>query len=241
MVTNSLGERRQAPSDKDGPWKVTPSNCSASTARSPSSPGRQGHRCGHAHSPSPMPARTWPWSRAPRATSGRWRRESRPGVAGRWCTLWTLITSTSSLTSLGGSPIDLGTSTSWSTTPAARALYPVLETTPEHLEQSFHFNVAAPFELSRLAIPRLLERPGASIINISSMAGRNAPRRPDRPRNNQGGPLPADPAAGCRPRPEDPGQRRPPGGGRDRVPRQLALVDVPGHPRHDDRAHGHAP
>ena len=54
--------------------------------------------------------------------------------------------------------------------------YPVLETTPEHLEQSFHFNVAAPFELSRLAIPRLLERPGASIINISSMAGRNAPR-----------------------------------------------------------------
>jgi 7-alpha-hydroxysteroid dehydrogenase len=54
--------------------------------------------------------------------------------------------------------------------------YPVLETRPEHLEESFHFNVAAPFELSRLAIPHLLERPGSSILNISSMAGRNAPK-----------------------------------------------------------------
>ncbi len=54
--------------------------------------------------------------------------------------------------------------------------YPVLDTRVEHLEKSFHFNISAPFELSRLAAPYLLERPGASIINISSMAGRNAPR-----------------------------------------------------------------
>jgi 7-alpha-hydroxysteroid dehydrogenase len=36
------------------------------------------------------------------------------------------------------------------------------------LEGSFHFNVAAPFELARLAVPHMLARPGASIINITS-------------------------------------------------------------------------
>jgi 7-alpha-hydroxysteroid dehydrogenase len=43
------------------------------------------------------------------------------------------------------------------------------EMTVEDLERSFHFNVAVPFELSRLAVPHLLERPGASIINITSI------------------------------------------------------------------------
>jgi 7-alpha-hydroxysteroid dehydrogenase len=38
----------------------------------------------------------------------------------------------------------------------------------EQLEGAFHFNVAAPFELCRLAVPHLLDRPGASIINIAS-------------------------------------------------------------------------
>lgn len=47
---------------------------------------------------------------------------------------------------------------------------PFLETTVEHLSTSFHFNALVPFELSRLAVPHLLERPGASIINISSIA-----------------------------------------------------------------------
>ncbi|HEY2562414.1 MAG TPA: glucose 1-dehydrogenase [Acidimicrobiales bacterium] len=54
--------------------------------------------------------------------------------------------------------------------------HPFLDTTVQQLEASFRFNVFAPFELSRLAAPHLLDRPGASIINISSMAGRNAPR-----------------------------------------------------------------
>jgi 7-alpha-hydroxysteroid dehydrogenase len=36
------------------------------------------------------------------------------------------------------------------------------------LEGSFHFNVTAPFELARLAVPHMLTRPGASIINITS-------------------------------------------------------------------------
>ncbi|HEX3565330.1 MAG TPA: SDR family NAD(P)-dependent oxidoreductase, partial [Acidimicrobiales bacterium] len=54
--------------------------------------------------------------------------------------------------------------------------HPFVDTRVEQLEASFRFNVFAPFELSRLAVPHLLDRPGASIINISSMAGRNAPR-----------------------------------------------------------------
>lgn len=37
------------------------------------------------------------------------------------------------------------------------------------LVAAFHFNVSVPFELSRLAVPHLLERPGASIINMSSI------------------------------------------------------------------------
>jgi 7-alpha-hydroxysteroid dehydrogenase len=54
--------------------------------------------------------------------------------------------------------------------------FPFLDTRVEQLEASFHFNVSVPFELSRLAVPHLLARPGASIVNISSMAGRNSPR-----------------------------------------------------------------
>lgn len=44
-----------------------------------------------------------------------------------------------------------------------------LETRVDHIEAAVRFNVSAPFELSRLATPYLLERPGASIINISSI------------------------------------------------------------------------
>jgi 7-alpha-hydroxysteroid dehydrogenase len=43
-----------------------------------------------------------------------------------------------------------------------------LDTRPEHLQAAFHFNAVVPFELSRLATPELLKRPGASIINICS-------------------------------------------------------------------------
>jgi 7-alpha-hydroxysteroid dehydrogenase len=54
--------------------------------------------------------------------------------------------------------------------------HPFLDTKVQHLERSFHFNVSVPFELSRLAVPHLLEHPGASIINISSVAGRKGTR-----------------------------------------------------------------
>lgn len=53
---------------------------------------------------------------------------------------------------------------------------PLLETTVEALEHAFHFNVLSPFELVRLSVPHLLERGGGSIVNIGSVAGRNAPR-----------------------------------------------------------------
>lgn len=53
---------------------------------------------------------------------------------------------------------------------------PMLDTRVEDLEASFHFNVSAPFELSRLAVPHMLEYGGGSIVNIGSVAGRNANR-----------------------------------------------------------------
>jgi 7-alpha-hydroxysteroid dehydrogenase len=53
---------------------------------------------------------------------------------------------------------------------------PLLDTTVDALKDSFHFNIASPFELVRLAVPHMLERGGGSIVNISSVAGRNAPR-----------------------------------------------------------------
>ena len=47
---------------------------------------------------------------------------------------------------------------------------PFLQDTTHNLESAFHFNVAVPFELVRLAVPHLLDRPGASVLNIVSGA-----------------------------------------------------------------------
>ena len=47
---------------------------------------------------------------------------------------------------------------------------PFLDTTVDALEEAFHFNVSVPFELARLCVPQMLERPGASIVNIVSHA-----------------------------------------------------------------------
>ncbi|MEX1007630.1 MAG: glucose 1-dehydrogenase [Acidimicrobiia bacterium] len=52
----------------------------------------------------------------------------------------------------------------------------MLDTRVDDLEASFHFNVSVPFELSRIAVPHMLERGGGSIVNIGSVAGRNANR-----------------------------------------------------------------
>ena len=45
-----------------------------------------------------------------------------------------------------------------------------LDTRVEDLEAALHFTVSVPFELSRLSVPHMLQRPGASIINMSSVA-----------------------------------------------------------------------
>ena len=53
---------------------------------------------------------------------------------------------------------------------------PMLDTSVKDLEASFHFNVSVPFELSRLAVPHMLAVGTGSIVNIGSVAGRNANR-----------------------------------------------------------------
>ena len=53
---------------------------------------------------------------------------------------------------------------------------PFPATTVEQLESSFHFNVSVAFELSRLALPHLLESGAGAIVNIGSVAGRKAVR-----------------------------------------------------------------
>ena len=47
---------------------------------------------------------------------------------------------------------------------------PFLDDRAEELESAFHFNVAVPVELVRLAVPHLLARPGSSVVNIVSGA-----------------------------------------------------------------------
>lgn len=53
---------------------------------------------------------------------------------------------------------------------------PFVDTRIEHLEHAFHLMVAAPFELVRLALPHLLERPGASVINMTSVGAHRVTR-----------------------------------------------------------------
>jgi 7-alpha-hydroxysteroid dehydrogenase len=53
---------------------------------------------------------------------------------------------------------------------------PLLDTRVADLERSFHFNVSAAFELTRLAVPPMLERGGGSVVTVGSMAGVHAAR-----------------------------------------------------------------
>jgi 7-alpha-hydroxysteroid dehydrogenase len=50
------------------------------------------------------------------------------------------------------------------------------DTTVELIETTFRLTVSASFELARLALPHMLTRPGASIINILSPGAYKAPR-----------------------------------------------------------------
>src|ERR1017187_91329 len=51
-----------------------------------------------------------------------------------------------------------------------------LDTTPEALDEAFHFNVAAPFELTRRATPYLLDSGRGSVVSITSRMDRLAAR-----------------------------------------------------------------
>jgi 7-alpha-hydroxysteroid dehydrogenase len=53
---------------------------------------------------------------------------------------------------------------------------PFLDTTPEYLEEAFHFNVTTAHALNLVAVPLMLENEGGSIVNISSVMGRVAGR-----------------------------------------------------------------
>lgn len=44
--------------------------------------------------------------------------------------------------------------------------------TPEQLAQVVNVNLTAPITLARIALPELRKRPGASVINVASLAGR---------------------------------------------------------------------
>ncbi|MEX2458409.1 MAG: glucose 1-dehydrogenase [Actinomycetota bacterium] len=70
---------------------------------------------------------------------------------------------------LGGIDVVVNNAGGWIPTP-------FLETNVPDLEASFHFNVSSPFELTRLAVPHLLERGGGAVLNIGSMAGVHSPR-----------------------------------------------------------------
>ena len=47
-----------------------------------------------------------------------------------------------------------------------------LDTTPEYMEEAFHFNVATAHALCRAAVPLMLESGGGTVVNISSVMGR---------------------------------------------------------------------
>lgn len=53
---------------------------------------------------------------------------------------------------------------------------PFVDTRVENLENAFRLVVSVPFELTRLALPHLLARPGASVINMASVGARRAAR-----------------------------------------------------------------
>jgi 7-alpha-hydroxysteroid dehydrogenase len=53
---------------------------------------------------------------------------------------------------------------------------PLMNTSAEHLEGAFRFNVSSPMELSRIAVPHLLAGGSGAILNIGSMAGAHSSR-----------------------------------------------------------------
>jgi 7-alpha-hydroxysteroid dehydrogenase len=53
---------------------------------------------------------------------------------------------------------------------------PLVDVTPGHLERAFRYNVSSAHALVRAAVPAMMQGDGGAVVNISSMAGRVAPR-----------------------------------------------------------------
>jgi 7-alpha-hydroxysteroid dehydrogenase len=53
---------------------------------------------------------------------------------------------------------------------------PFLDTSVRSFEKAFHFNVTTAFRLTQLAVPHMLDRENASVVNISSAIGRMSDR-----------------------------------------------------------------
>jgi 7-alpha-hydroxysteroid dehydrogenase len=53
---------------------------------------------------------------------------------------------------------------------------PYLDTTPQGLDDAFHFNVSPSFELTKRATPYLLESERGSVINITEGRTLHCPR-----------------------------------------------------------------
>ncbi len=53
---------------------------------------------------------------------------------------------------------------------------PFLDTTPEYLEEAFHFNVTTAHALNLAAVPLMLAHDGGAIVNLTSVMGRIAGR-----------------------------------------------------------------
>ncbi len=53
---------------------------------------------------------------------------------------------------------------------------PFLDTTPEYLEEAFHFNVTTAHALNLAAVPLMLDHGGGVIVNLTSVMGRIAGR-----------------------------------------------------------------
>jgi 7-alpha-hydroxysteroid dehydrogenase len=53
---------------------------------------------------------------------------------------------------------------------------PLLDVSPGHLERAFRYNVSSAHALVRAAVPVMMSGDGGAVVNISSMAGRVAPR-----------------------------------------------------------------
>ena len=64
---------------------------------------------------------------------------------------------------------------------------PLLDVSPGHLERAFRYNVSSAHALVRAAVPAMMRGDGGAVVNISSMAGRVAPRGLHRLRHGQGG------------------------------------------------------